>query len=141
MGSAAMTQGLMRSWSKEIRHSDTRVTGSSRRNEQWTQVPLLAKLLKLLICEINNIIEEANDGGESGDEDEDEWDDDSQESDTDQTSGKQLVDLSTLLAPAEDYLDDEEEDDPDCKADPIYNLDLKQYLVNFIREFSAQPYF
>ena len=34
---------------------------SSRRNEQWTQVPLLAKLLKLLINEMNNIIEEAND--------------------------------------------------------------------------------
>ena len=39
-------------------HSETRVTRSSKRTEQWTQVPLLAKLLKLLINEIQNLIEE-----------------------------------------------------------------------------------
>ena len=122
-------------------HSETRVTRSSRRNEQWTQVPLLAKLFKLLVNEINNIIEEANDEVESGDEEDDEFEDDSQESDSSLTPGKG-IDLATLLAPAEDYLDDDqEEDDPDCKADPIYSLDMKQYLVTFIRDFSSQPYF
>ena len=115
---------------------------SSRRNEQWTQVPLLAKLLKLLINEMNNIIEEANDEGDSGDEDDEEWDDDSQESDSSLTNGAKTIDLGTLLAPAEDYLDaDDDEDDPDCKNDPVYSLDMKQYLVNYIREFSSQPYF
>ena len=105
-------------------------------------MPLLAKLFKLLINEVNNIIEEANDEGDSGDEDDDEWDDDSQESDSSLTNGNKVIDLATLLAPAEDYLDDDEdEDDPDCKNDPIYSMDLKQYLVNFIREFSSQPYF
>ena len=41
-------------------HSEGRQTRSARRNnpQQWTQVPLLAKLLKLLINEIQNLIEE-----------------------------------------------------------------------------------
>ena len=51
------------------------------------------------------------------------------------------MDLSKLLAPAEDYFDDAEEEDPDCKADPVYSLDIKQYLLNFLREFTAQPCF
>ena len=92
-------------------------------------MPLLAKLLKLLINEMHNIIEEANDEGDSGDEEE-EWDDDSQESDSSLTTNSKGIDLASLLAPAEDYLDaEEEDDDPDCKADPLYSLDMKQYLV------------
>ena len=38
-------------------HSEGRLTRSARRTQQWTQVPLLAKLLKLLINEIQNLIE------------------------------------------------------------------------------------
>ena len=123
-------------------HSETRVTRSSRRNEQWTQVPLLAKLFKLLVNEINNIIEEAHDEVSDDDDDDDEFEDDSQESDSSLTPNGKGMNLADLLAPAEDYLDEDvEEDDPDCKADPIYSLDMKQYLVTFIREFTAQPYF
>ena len=44
------------------------------------------------------------------------------------------------MAPAEDYLDDEDELDPDSKNDPLYSLDIKQYLLNFLREFSSSPY-
>merc|ERR1712107_978650 len=86
---------------------------------------LLAKLLKLLINEMNNIIEEANDEGDSGD-DEEEWDDDSQDSDSSFSSNNKAG---------------IEDDDLDCKADPLYSLDMKQYLVQYIREFSDQPYF
>jgi hypothetical protein len=44
------------------------------------------------------------------------------------------IDLSKLLAPAEDYLDGEdEEDDPEAKLDPLNSLDLKQYLLTFLR--------
>lgn len=124
-------------------HSEARVTRSSRRTEQWTQIPLLAKLFKLLVSDINDIIEEAQDEADSGDEDDDdEFEDDSQESDSSLTPNGKGMNLADLLAPAEDYLDEEvEEDDPDCKADPIYSLDMKQYLVTFIREFTVQPYF
>merc|ERR1712183_532072 len=54
--------------------SEGRSTRSSRQNkpEQWTEVPLLAKLLKLLINEIQNVLEEAADQDDESDED-DEW--------------------------------------------------------------------
>jgi len=123
--------------------SEGRSTRSSRQNkpEQWTEVPLLAKLLKLLINEIQNVLEEAADLDDESDDD-DEWEGSSQDSDTgDLNSSNQAVDLSKLLAPAEDYLDDVEEEDPDCKADPVYSLDIKQYLLTFLREFTAQPCF
>merc|ERR1712029_281350 len=87
-------------------HSEGRVTRSARRNnpQQWTQVPLLAKLLKLLINEIENLIEENNDDAESEEDGEDDWDnEDSQESDSSSTNNRE-IDLSQLLAPAEDYL-------------------------------------
>ena len=125
-------------------HSETRVTRSSRRQEQWTQVPLLAKLFKLLVNEMNEIIEEVNDEVDSCDEedDDDEFEDDSQESDCSQTAANgKGIDLHELLAPAEDYLEEDEEEDPDSKADPIYALDMRQYLVTYIREFSSQPCF
>ena len=38
-------------------------------------------------------------------------------------------------------MDDEDEVDPDCKNDPLYSIDIKQYLINFLREFSASPCF
>lgn len=48
-----------------------------------------------------------------------------------------------------------EEEDPDCRNDPLYSIDIRQYLVTFLRylarrglfspipprEFCQQPYF
>jgi len=123
--------------------SEGRSTRSSRQNkpEQWTEVPLLAKLLKLLINEIQNLMEENVDLDDESEDDE-EWEGDSQDSEGSiNASNSKGIDLSKLLAPAEDYLEDVEEEDPDCKADPVYSLDIKQYLLNFLREFTAQPCF
>merc|ERR1712059_158418 len=111
--------------------------------EQWTQIPLLAKLLKLIVNEMQNAFEEVED---CDDEDSDDgWEGDSQDSQDSDTSfgagGDGKIDLSKLLAPAEGLLEDVEEEDPDCKSDPLYSLDLKQYLVTFLREFCVQPYF
>ena len=38
--------------------SEGRATRSSKKVEQWTEVPLLAKLLKLLVNEMQNCVEE-----------------------------------------------------------------------------------
>jgi len=120
---------------------DGRATRSTRKVEQWTQVPLLAKLFKLLVNEMQNLVEEVDDDGDDDSEDEG-WDDDSQESDNSQSNGATGgIDLSQLLAPAENYMEDVEEEDPDCKSDPLYSMDIKQYLVSYLREFCQQPYF
>jgi len=126
-------------------HSGGRSTRSQAKPEQWTQIPLLAKLFKLLVNEMQSVFEEVEDEEEEVSEDEG-WEDsqDSQDSDTSFQAnghGQGKIDLSKLLAPAEDYLDEAEEDDPDSRADPLFSLDLKQYLMNFLREFCVQPYF
>jgi len=126
-------------------HNAGRSTRSSAKPEQWTEIPLLAKLLKLLVNEMQSVIEEVEDCEEDEDSDEG-WEDsqDSQDSDSSFSagpSGDRKIDLSKLLAPAEEYLDEAEEEDPDCKTDPLYSVDLKQYLITFLREFCVQPYF
>ena len=144
--------------------TEGRATRSSRNKpNQWTEVPLLAKLLKLLINEIQGVLEEVTscedvyssqlfnlspqaECDDDSDEDDDEgWEADSQDSQESGGGGRAgdgRLDLDKLLAPAEDYLDtDLEDEDPDCKADPLYSLDMRQHLLSFLREFSNQPCF
>lgn len=125
----------------------TRSTRAAR-PDQWTSVPLLAKIFKLLLVEMNSLLELNEDSEDEEEEEEDgDWDDDSQESDSGHNvSGGHsngTIELSKLLAPAEDYLDGEEdeEDDPEARGDPLNSLDLKQYLLTFLREFCEQPCF
>ena len=81
---------------------------------------------------------------ESSDEDEG-WDEESQDSQDEgqAESGAQGLDLSKLLsgATSDSFLSEVEDEDPDWKSDPLYSVDLKQYLVTFLREFCQQPYF
>ncbi|KAJ1976634.1 hypothetical protein H4R33_006397 [Dimargaris cristalligena] len=112
--------------------------------EQYSLIPAHAKIIKLFIADIQNDIDHlvakkteklsglADDGS-----DDDEWED---------------VDAEDLLAPADDYKDlidladfgadsfgddDDDDDDEDLKQSPIYQLNLKEYLVNFLRELAA----
>ena len=63
--------------------------------EQWTEVPLLAKLLKLLVNEMQNCVEEAENGAEDSSDEEEGWDDDSQDSQEEESGGAALtLDLS-----------------------------------------------
>jgi len=126
--------------------TEGRATRSSRNKpNQWTEVPLLAKLLKLLINEIQGVLEEAECDDDSDEDDDEGWEADSQDSQESGGGGRAgdgRLDLDKLLAPAEDYLDtDLEDEDPDCKADPLYSLDMRQHLLSFLREFSNQPCF
>ena len=45
------------------------------------------------------------------------------------------------IAGYDDEDDEEEEEDPDALADPIYKMNVRQYLTDFITEFVKQPYF
>ena len=78
-------------------HSEGRATRSSKKVEQWTEVPLLAKLLKLLVNEMQNCVEEAENGAEDSSDEEEGWDDDSQDSQEEESGGAALtLDLSRL---------------------------------------------
>ena len=37
--------------------------------------------------------------------------------------------------------DDDEEEDPDALNDPINQIDLQQYLTDFLQSLSRQPYY
>ena len=75
--------------------SEGRATRSSKKVEQWTEVPLLAKLLKLLVNEMQNCVEEAENGAEDSSDEEEGWDDDSQDSQEEESGGAALtLDLS-----------------------------------------------
>ena len=77
--------------------SEGRATRSSKKVEQWTEVPLLAKLLKLLVNEMQNCVEEAENGAEASSDEEEGWDDDSQDSQEEESGGAALtLDLSRL---------------------------------------------
>jgi len=120
----------------------TRSTRASRPT-QFTNVPLLAKLSKILLVEMGTQLEMAECSEDEQDSDEDF--DSQEEEDGLNTSGgpKNSIDLSELLTAGSELVDlqEDEEEDPDSKQDPIYAIDLKKYLFTFLREFSQQPYF
>lgn len=121
--------------------------------DQWTSVPLLVKIFKLLVQDLNSNLadalasatvqedldeEESEEEGEGG-----EWVED--EHGMDNVENKGTIDLSKLLENNhhhdEDDEEEDEEDDPDALNDPIYRLNIRQYLTEFVREFCKQPYF
>ncbi|XP_076037579.1 importin 9 isoform X2 [Oratosquilla oratoria] len=111
------------------------------RPEQWTQVPVLVKIFKLLINELANAID-SNMAKDDDEESEDEcWED--EEDEMGQENGG-TSSFAAMFAPASDFpgydtdtVDDD--DDPDAVSDPLYNLDLQQYLTTFITTFAQHP--
>ena len=122
--------------------------------DQWTTVPLLVKIFKLLVGELSDHLENALASAQDiDDEDSDgaeEWVDDANGGDAaaaaEFPSNRQGTELSRLLGlngtfDLDDQDEEGEEDDPDALADPLFRINLRQYLTEFIGEFTKQPYF
>ena len=120
--------------------------------DQWTNIPLLVKIFKLLVGELSdhleNALASAQEDYDSGAEDseEEEWEDEENGMNNGSNTNRTFkqTELSRLLGLNGTFDDDEienEEDDPDALSDPIYRINLRQYLTEFIGEFSKQPYF
>ncbi|KAL5011614.1 hypothetical protein ScPMuIL_010165 [Solemya velum] len=113
---------------------------------QWTSVPVLVKIYKLLINELSNQMEtNASLQANNGLDDEDEgWDEDDEDGDEVQFTGQTLYSLLDQYDKG-DYqglgLDEEDEDDPDALQDPTSQIDLQAYLTEFFQSFSQQPCF
>ncbi|XP_043281951.1 importin-9 isoform X2 [Venturia canescens] len=98
---------------------------------QWTTIPVLVKILKLIINELSADMEAigANDDTEtSGNED----DEDGEDTLLDPGDGSDLLRIVD---------EDEEEEDPDLLQDSIYHLNLNQYLRDFLTNFSSHHCF
>lgn len=104
---------------------------AKRNPDQYTAISLSAKIIKLLVSDLSNAFmsEQAPaEDAESADEEGGEWED----LDDDVFSSRNNINLlSDMLGNLDD--NDDEEDNPDLKNDPIYQTDMKTYLTDFFR--------
>uniref|UniRef100_T1IP27 Importin N-terminal domain-containing protein n=1 Tax=Strigamia maritima TaxID=126957 RepID=T1IP27_STRMM len=106
--------------------------------EEWTVIPLLVKIYKLVINELATVMENdvmfAKSEVESNDLEE--------ESDDESEVNENVL---NFYAPASDYSDYSEqmenEEDLDALADPLYHINLQRYLTEFLNSFCQQPYY
>jgi len=107
---------------------------------QWTTIPALVKIYKLIINELSNALEEnlsqQDDGNE--DDDDEEVDGDVIEDEELAMTGQSITDLLSDLN-CEGFTEDYEEDDPDAKNDPNYQINTQAYLTEFLQSLASQP--
>jgi hypothetical protein len=132
---------------------------TSKQPEQWTRVPLVVKLFKILSLELQNQIntrkeleEDANFDDEDEDDDDNDDDiDDHEEKDkeeiesnllksTDDETTKYLERYDNLLDDVFDY-EFFQEKDPDAFNDPLMQVDLLDYLKERLRLFATHTWF
>lgn len=75
---------------------------------------------------------------EDEEETDEEWEDDELARGEQGVSISQLLEESDYKAGTEDTGDDK---DPDALQDPVYHINIQQYLTEFLQSFSQQPYF
>ncbi|XP_022238749.1 importin-9-like [Limulus polyphemus] len=74
------------------------------------------------------------------------FDDDFEDIEADQENASSaLSNVLSQFAPASDYagydIEDEDEEDPDALADPLYHINLQEYLTQFLKLLAQQPYY
>ncbi|XP_029213390.2 importin-9-like isoform X1 [Acropora millepora] len=111
--------------------------------EQWTMIPVPVKLFKLIINELGTLLESAAaTSGENGDGESDDgegWEDvDDEEEHIDVGSGSAFAPASDFVGFDLDDVEDEDEDDPEVKNDPLYLMDLQNHLIKFLQNFAQQ---
>ncbi|KAF9426444.1 hypothetical protein BGZ94_006510 [Podila epigama] len=118
------------------------VTRSRAKNtpDQYTVTTVPVKIIRLLATDLTNRIEEEEEeqGGESDYDDEDgeeDWEDDE-----DERKGKFSMLSDMLDSQGLDFDGEDEEDvvDPDILADPVYQMNMKDYLFQFFQECVKQ---
>lgn len=109
------------------------VTRSKAKNrpEQYTAIPLHAKIIRLLVGDLANA---SATGAEFFNEDDNEGAYISDSEDGGALSKADFEFLSEMLAGTED---DDEENNEELKDDPIYQTDMRAYLLDFFRNCSA----
>ncbi|XP_005100562.2 importin-9 isoform X2 [Aplysia californica] len=110
--------------------------------EQWTTVPALVKIYKLIINELSNAIEETithNDDDDEEEDGDDEGVDDDIDDDEFALKGHSISDMLNNLDYEGFAVDDDDDDDPDAKNDPNYQINTQTYLTEFLQSLSGEP--
>ncbi|KAF9279348.1 hypothetical protein BGZ88_012798 [Linnemannia elongata] len=119
------------------------VTRSRAKNtpDQFTITTVPVKIIRLLSTDLTNKIEEEEDQAAESDYDDEDGEDDWEDEDDGRGGKDQFSFLSDVLDAHGldmDGEEDEEEVDPDILADPIYQMNMKNYLVDFFRQCVQQ---
>lgn len=112
--------------------------------DEWTTIPVLVKIYKLLINELSNAIEERLTQAQADDDDDedDEGDDEGEEIEDEDLAirGQSLADVLNGLDDEGFAIDcEDEEDDPDAQNDPNNQINTQTYLTEFLQSLSSQP--
>ncbi|RUS86218.1 hypothetical protein EGW08_006013, partial [Elysia chlorotica] len=111
--------------------------------EEWTTIPVLVKIYKLLINELSNAIEERLTHAQADDEDDEADDGDDGEEIEDEdlaVRGQSLADVLNSLDDEGFAIDcEDDEDDPDAHNDPNNQINTQTYLTEFLQSLSSQP--
>ncbi|KAG0311531.1 hypothetical protein BGZ99_010110, partial [Dissophora globulifera] len=107
--------------------------------DQFTITTVPVKIIRLLSTDLTNKIEEEEDQAAESDYDDEDGEDDWEDENDGQTKDKFSF-LSDMLDTHGLDMDGEEEEevDPDVLADPVYQLNMKTYLVDFFRQCVQQ---
>ncbi|KAI9007390.1 armadillo-type protein [Gaertneriomyces semiglobifer] len=127
-------QGLMVK-GDEIVTSDRIITRSMTRNRpvQYQSIPFPAKALKLILTELQHQQESRMRAAVPSIGNEDTVDDEDDEGEWDDEPGSSWLEEIANLERTVDMDAEGDDEDPDLINDPIYQMDLKQYLVDFCR--------
>ncbi|CAF3416511.1 unnamed protein product [Rotaria sp. Silwood1] len=131
---------------------------TSKQPEQWTRVPLVVKLFKILVLELQNQIntrkelEEDANFNDDDDDDDDGDDGNNEEKDIDEINEPNLLkstddEATKYLERYDNLLDDVfdfeffQEKDPDAFNDPLMQVDLLDYLKERLHLFARHSWF
>ncbi|KAG0347825.1 hypothetical protein BG004_006848 [Podila humilis] len=109
--------------------------------DQYTITTVPVKIIRLLATDLTNKVEEEEDQAAESDYDDEEGEDDWEDEDDGQKEKFSM--LSDMLdSHGLDFDGEDEEDDtvvdPDVLADPVYQMNMKEYLIEFFRECAKQ---
>eukprot|EP01124_Arcella_intermedia_P004451 TRINITY_DN12533_c0_g1_i1.p1 TRINITY_DN12533_c0_g1~~TRINITY_DN12533_c0_g1_i1.p1 ORF type:complete len:1012 (-),score=186.07 TRINITY_DN12533_c0_g1_i1:59-2773(-) len=130
----------------DIVELDTRAKRSKKQKEVYAEEPIKLRIFKILVREYQVILEDLEGDAELG-SDSDDFDlDDEDEEETLKNIYNELnqKEGSDPFVPAEDvfgledFFQEEEKEDPDIKDEPIYNVNLKEFISGFLKAFAEQ---
>ncbi|KAI9315923.1 armadillo-type protein [Dichotomocladium elegans] len=105
---------------------------AKRKPEQYRAIPVHAKIIRLLVGDLANTLVPENDSITGLDDEDNEW-----ETLSDSGAGMSKAEFTFLSDLAADVDEEDEENNEALKDDPIYQTDLRAYLVDFFRNCSA----
>ncbi|KAG0250956.1 hypothetical protein BG011_007955 [Mortierella polycephala] len=134
--------------------SSRRITRSKAKNApgQYATITVPDKIVKLLVTDLANKIEEDETRGEFdeeyGDDDDEEYSDSDEEDQGDKVKDtgndksafpSNHKDVQGGVGYFDNEGDEDEESDPDVLTDPVYQMKTKEFLVDFFRDLRQSP--